>query len=453
MARRPIDMCNGPLFRNIVRYTVPIILTGLLQLMFTAADLMVVGQFCGSASVGAVGATNSVINLITNLFIGLSVGTGVTVAQGLGANDKEAVHHAVHTAIPLAAICGIILTAVGIVAAPVFLRWMDTPQEFIHLSTLYMQVYFAGITSTMVYNFGAAVLRAAGDSQSPLNFLMLAGVVNILLNVFFVTALHMDVAGVALATVLSQTLSAVLVLRALNRRADACRLEWRQMGIEGRSLLKMLRIGLPAGIPFFAISNVMIQSAVNSFGAEVVAGYAAAGSLEGFVYVAMNAYHQTALNFIGQNVGAGNYKRVRQVMNTCVLSVSIIGAVLGGLLVLCGRPLLHLYITDSPEAIEHGMRRMLYIATFYFLCGSMDVITGGIRGLGASLSPMLANALGVCGVRLVWILFVFPVFGTLEAVYISYPISWAITTLVQWVTYRILLRRREQKGGSRCGAV
>ncbi len=452
MARKPVDMCNGPLLSNIIRYTVPIIMTGLLQLLFTAADLMVVGQFCGSASVGAVGATNSVINLITNLFIGLSVGTGVTVAQGLGANDKEAVRNAVHTSIPLAVICGIILTAAGIAAAPVFLRWMDTPQEFIHLSALYMQVYFAGITSTMVYNFGAAVLRAAGDSQSPLNFLMLAGVVNVVLNIFFVTALHMDVAGVALATVLSQTLSAVLVLRALSRRVDACRLEWRQMSIDGRSLLKMLRIGLPAGIPFFAISNVMIQSAVNSFGAEVVAGYAAAGSLEGFVYVSMNAYHQTALNFIGQNIGARNYKRVRQVMNTCVISVALIGAVLGGLLVIAGRPLLHLYITDSPEAIEHGMRRMLYIATFYFLCGAMDVITGGIRGLGASLSPMMANALGVCGLRLVWILFVFPVFGTLEAVYISYPISWAITSAVQWMVYWILLRRRE-RGGSLRGAV
>ena len=311
MTRKSIDMCNGPLFGNIIRYTVPIILTGLLQLLFTAADLMVVGQFCGSDSVGAVGATNSIINLITNLFIGLSVGTGVTVAQGLGAGNEEAVRRAVHTAIPLAAICGLLLTGIGIFAAPVFLRWMDTPQEYIHLSILYVQVYFAGIISTMVYNFGASILRAVGDSQSPLVFLVIAGVVNILLNVLFVKAFQMDVAGVALATVLSQTLSAVLVLWVLGRRTDACRLEWRQMCIDRRALLRMLRIGLPAGIPIFSISNVMIQSAVNSFGPVVGAGYSAAGSLEGFVYTAMNAFHQTALNFIGQNVGAGNYKRVR----------------------------------------------------------------------------------------------------------------------------------------------
>ena len=455
MPRKPIDMCNGPLFSNVVRYTVPIILTGLLQLLFTAADLMVVGQFCGSASVGAVGATNSIINLITNLFIGLSVGAGVTVAQGLGAGDDEVVRRTVHTAIPLAVVSGLLLTGVGVFAAPIFLRWMNTPQEFIHLSILYVQVYFGGIVSTMVYNYGASILRAAGDSRSPLIFLVIAGGVNVVLNILFVTAFRMDVAGVALATALSQTLSAALVLWALSRRTDACRLNWRRMRLEGRVLLRMLRIGLPAGIQgsMFSISNVMIQSSVNDFGPVAVAGYSAAGSLEGFVYVSMNALHQTALNFVGQNVGAANYRRVRQVMNTCVASVTVIGVVMAGLLILCGRPLLGLYISDSPEAIEYGVTRLLFIGTTYFLCGTMDVITGGIRGLGASVAPMLITVLGVCGVRLVWIWFALPLIPTLEMIYLSYPISWALTTAAQWITYRMILRRRDPEGGLRRGRV
>ena len=455
MVRKPIDMCNGPLFSNVVRYTVPIILTGLLQLLFTAADLMVVGQFCGSNSVGAVGATNSIIHLITNLFIGLSVGAGVMVAQGLGAGDSEAVRHTVHTAIPLAMISGLLLTGVGIFAAPVFLKWMNTPEEFIHLSVLYVQVYFAGIVSTMVYNYGASILRAAGDSRSPLVFLVIAGVVNIVLNVFFVTVFQMDVAGVALATALSQTLSAVLVLWALRRRTDACRLEWRRLELNGRTLLRMLRIGLPAGIQgsMFSISNVMIQSSVNEFGSVAVAGYSAAGSLEGFVYITMNALHQTALNFIGQNMGAGNYRRVRRVMNTCVASVAVIGLVMGGLLVLCGRPLLGLYISDSPQAIEYGMTRLLFIGSAYCLCGVMDVITGGIRGLGVSVAPTLITILGVCGVRLAWIWFVLPLMPTLEMVYLSYPISWVLTTVALWIVYRRVLRRRDPEGGLCRGGV
>ena len=455
MVKRPVDMCNGPLLGNIIRYTVPIILTGLLQLLFTAADLVVVGQFCGSDSVGAVGATNSIINLITNLFIGLSVGAGVMVAQGLGAGNERAVHRAVHTAIPLAAISGLLLTGVGIFAAPVFLRWMNTPAEFIHLSTLYVQVYFGGIVSTMVYNFGAAILRAAGDSRSPLLFLVIAGGVNVALNVVFVTAWDMDVAGVALATALSQTLSAGLVLWALSRRTDACRLEWRRMRMDRRALLRMLRIGLPAGIQgsMFSISNVMIQSAINEFGPIAVAGCSAAGSLEGFVYISMNALHQTALNFIGQNMGAGNYKRVRQVMGTCVASVTVIGLVMGGLLVLFGRPLLGLYVTDSPEAIEYGMTRLYFIGITYCLCGAMDVITGGIRGLGASFAPTLITILGVCGMRLAWIWWVLPLIPTLEMIYLSYPISWIMTTAAQWIVYRMIRRRLNAEGGLCRGGV
>ena len=452
MPRKPIDMCSGPLLGNIIRYTIPIILTGLLQLLFNAADLVVVGQFCGSHSVGAVGATGSIINLIVNLFIGLSVGAGVTVAHHIGAGNEEETGYTVHTAIPLAAVSGLLLTVVGLAVAPVLLRWMDTPDDLLTLSTLYVQVYFCGMIPSMLYNYGAAILRAAGDSRSPLIFLTIAGAVNVVLNIIFVTVIDMDVAGVALATVLSQVLSAVLTLWVLARRTDACRLEWRRMCIHARSLGRMLRIGLPAGIQgsMFSISNVIIQSTVNSFGAVVVSGASAAGNLEGFAYVAMNSFQQAAMNFTGQNVGALRYDRVRRIMRTCLVSVAVTGVVTGGLLYAFGQPLLGLYITDSQEAIGYGMLRLAIIGLFYFICGMMEVATGVIRGMGVSVAPMLVTVLGVCGFRLVWIWGVFPQLPSLECLYISYPISWAITFLVEMVIYAVIIhhRRRPASGGN-----
>ena len=450
MRKREINMTEGALLPNVIRYTVPIILTGLLQLLFNAADLVVVGQFCGSNSVGAVGATSSLINLIVNTFMGVSVGAGVSVAQAMGSGRAEEIRRNVHTAIPVAAIVGLGLTVVGLVLAPLLLGWMGTPSEYIHLSTLYVRVYFCGMVPQMVYNFGAAILRAAGDSRGPLLYLSLAGVVNVVLNVIFVTVFTMDVAGVALATSLSQTLAAVLVVRALARRTDDCRLERKHLRIYRGPLLRMLRIGVPAGIQssLFSVSNVLIQSTINTFGPVVGSGHAAGGSIEGFAYIVMNAFQQTAMNFTGQNVGAMRYGRVRSILRTCLVSVSVVGITAGVLIRLLAEPLLGLYITDSPEAITYGIIRLTYICLPYFLCGIMEVISGTIRGMGVSLLPTVVTIFSVCVLRVCWVWFVFPQFGTLESLYISYPISWVLNFVALLVIYVVLIRRRLRKARS-----
>ncbi len=443
------QMCSGPLLGPIIRYTVPIILTGVLQLFFNAADLVVVGQFCGSNSVAAVGATGSLVNLIVNLFIGLSVGAGVTVAQNLGAHNDTKVSQAVHTAIPVAMLGGAVVTVIGVIFSPTFLKWMGTPGEIRELATVYLRIYFAGMLFTMLYNYGAAILRAAGDTQGPLLYLSVAGVLNVLLNLFFVIVLDLNVAGVALATTLAQVLSAILVLRALMKRTDACRLLIKKMGIHRAPLMQMLRIGLPAGIQgsLFSISNVLIQSSVNLFGEAAIAGNAAAANLEGFVYIAMNAVYQTTLNFVGQNVGAGNYARVRKVFHTCLILVAAVGATLGGLIYLLGEPLLSIYINDSPTSIQYGMLRLGVICVCYFLCGIMEITTGGLRGMGVSISSMLTTVLGVCGLRIGWILTIFqiPEYHTMRSLYFSYIISWGFTLLVQAVIFYIILHHRKKK--------
>ena len=442
MNTKSADMTHGPLLKQIVLYTIPIILTGILQLLFNAADLVVVGQYCGSVSVGAVGATGPVINLITNLFIGFSVGSGVSVAHAIGAGRNDEIHRIVHTSIPLAFICGLILTIVGIIGAEYILELMKTPDETIGLSSIYMKIYFGGIISSMLYNFGAAILRAAGDTRSPLIHLTLAGLLNVVLNLIFVIALNMDVAGVALATTISQTLSAVLIIRTLMLRTDGCKLVLKKMHIYIRPLWKILRIGFPAGIQgsLFSISNVIIQSSVNSFGSIAVSGNAAAGNIEGFVYTSMNSVTQSALNFTGQNHGAKNFERVKKTSFISLGFVFLIGLVLGVSAYIFSRPLLSIYISDSEEAIRFGVTRLLYISVPYCLCGIMDVSTGLLRGLGSSVMPMIITVAGVCGFRIVWIYSVFsmPQYHTLEVLYISYIISWTMTFIVQIVLFVIL---------------
>ena len=443
-------MLRGPLLKSMIRYTIPIILTSWLQLLFNAADLVVVGQANGSDSLAAVGATGAITNLIVNLFMGLSVGAGVTMAHCLGSNDEEAVSRTVHTAIPAAAISGLFLTVVGVCCSRVFLIWMGTPENILPLSTLYMQIYFGGMVFNMVYNFAASILRAAGDTQSPLKFLTIAGVVNVVLNLIFVRVFHMNVEGVALATVISQAVSAVLVVRELMIRTDACRLEWKKMHIYKPQLLRMVRIGLPAGIQgsMFSISNVMIQSSVNSFGNVVMSGNTAAGNIEGFVYTAMNAFHQTAVNYTGQNVGARQYDRVKRILWTSLASVGVTGLGLGLLMYALGPQLLRIYITDAPEAIGYGLIRMKYICAVYFLCGLMDVTTGSLRGLGVSLAPMIISVLGVCGIRLLWIYTVFAVYHTPDCLYLSYAVSWIATFLAQFVAFWWAYRKHTRTAGS-----
>ena len=445
MKRLNKNMLEGPLFLNIILYTIPIILTSILQLLFNAADLVVVGRFCGSISVAAVGATGSITNLLVNFFIGLSVGAGVCIAHGLGGRRDDDVHKTVHTALPTALVSGVILTLVGVTFCETFLRLMGTPENVLPLSTVYMKIYFAGITFTMVYNFCAAILRAAGDTKSPLIYLTIAGIVNVVLNVVFVTAFHMNVAGVALATTISQGISAVLVVIALMRRTDACRLHLGKMRFYSQQLQKLLRIGLPAGIQssLFSASNVIIQSSVNSFGDVFMSGNAAAANIEGFVYSSLNAFHQTAVNFIGQNAGAKQYKRVYQTLWICLGCVVVVGLTLGSAACVFGPQLLSIYITDSQEAISYGMVRLAYICLPYFLCGLMDVSTGALRGMGASFVPMLISILGVCGIRIGWIYTVFqlPQYHTPQCLYFSYTVSWTATFLIQFAAFLIIYKK------------
>ena len=448
MSRRNIDMVNGSLFKNIISYTIPIILTGILQLLFNAADLIVVGRFCGSISVAAVGATGAITNLIVNLFVGLSVGTGVTVAQGLGANDNKKVHRAVHTAIPTALVGGVVLTIVGIAFSETFLQWMSTPEDVLPLSALYMKIYFGGIIFMMIYNFCSAILRAAGDTKSPLIFLTIAGVINVVLNVIFVTVFDLNVAGVALATTTSQGVSAILVLMTLIKRTDACKLYLSQMKFYKNEFIQLIKIGLPAGIQgsLFSISNVIIQSSINSFGDIAVAGNAAALNIEGFVYVTLNAFHQTTLNFTGQNIGAKQYKRAKKVLLLCYGCVATIGLTISTIMYLAGPQLLSIYITDSPEAIACGMIRITCLFIPLSLLGLMDVSTGGLRGMGVSLAPMIISVLGVCGVRIGWICTIFqlPQFHSLEWLYHSYSISWGITFIAQTIAYFIIYNKKKR---------
>ena len=442
-------MLAGPLLPNIVLYTIPIILTSLLQLFFNAADLIIVGRFCGSVSVAAVGATGSITNLLVNFFIGLSVGAGVTVAHALGSQEDTVVHHTVHTALPTALVSGVFLTMIGVSFSGTFLRWMGTPDTVLPLSTLYMQIYFSGITFTMVYNFCAAILRAAGDTKSPLIYLTIAGVINVALNVIFVTIFHMNVAGVALATTISQGISAILVVHALRKRTDACNLNLREMRFHKPQLAKMLRIGLPAGMQssLFSISNVLIQSSINSFGDVFMSGNAAAGNIEGFVYVSLNAFHQSAVNFMGQNAGARQYKRVSRTLWVCLGCATVVGLVLGSLAYCFGPSLLSLYITDSQEAIGYGMLRLSIICLTYCLCGMMDVSTGALRGLGESFIPMVISVLGVCGIRIGWIYTIFqiPQFHTPQCLYISYPVSWTVTFLFQMAAFFLVFRKLKKE--------
>ncbi len=442
------SMTEGPLFKNIVTYTIPIILTSILQLLFNAADLIIVGRYCGSVSVAAVGATGAITNLIVNLFIGLSVGAGVSVAHALGAHEDETVHRTIHTAIPTALVSGVFLTIVGVLGSETFLRLMGTPNTVRPLSALYMRIYFGGIIFMLIYNFCASILRAAGDTKSPLVFLFIAGVVNVALNLFFVICFKMNVAGVALATTISQAVSAVLVVIALMRRTDACRFDPRKMKFHKPELLKMIRIGLPAGIQgsLFSISNVIIQSSVNSFGDVFMSGNAAAGNIEGFVYVCLNAFHQTAVNFTGQNAGAHKLDRVKKTLFYCLISVSVVGIVTGVTGYTFGEKLLGIYITDSQKAIEYGMIRLSYICLPYFLCGLMDVTTGALRGLGESVGPMLISVLGVCGLRIVWIYTVFaqPRFHTPDCLYLSYIISWTVTFAIQLVFFFIVFKKHQR---------
>ena len=441
MAKYEIDMCRGPMFGKIILFSVPLILTGILQLLYNAADIVVVGQFAGKEALAAVGCTGSLTNLIVNLFMGLSIGTSVVVSKCYGARDLQGIQKAVHTSVTISAVAGVVLAFIGFSLARPLLTLMDTPPDVIDGSVLYMRIIFIGMPFNMVYNFGAAILRAVGDTRRPLYFLSFAGLVNVLLNLVFVIFFHMAVAGVALATITSQVISAFLVIRCLLHADNEIRLNPKRLKIHGRTLLEITRIGLPAGIQsaLFAISNVLIQSSVNSFGSNGTAVHSAASNLEGFCYTSMNAIHQAIVTFVSQNLGAKQYKRMRRVMGICILIVVVMGGTMCNLIAFFRRPFLSIYNSD-PGVLAMGDARLFFMP-LYFLCGVMEVSSGQMRGMGYSITPMIVTLTGACLLRVVWIFTIFAQVHTMEILMLSYPVSWVVTTIAHYICYLIVRRK------------
>ncbi len=441
-----LDMCNGPLLGKLLRFSVPLIFSGILQLLFNSADIIVVGQFTGSDAMAAVGSTSSLNTLIVNLFLGVSAGGSVVMARFYGAQDWKDVEEVAHTSILLGFLSGTVLIFVGCFLAEPLLVLMGTPADVLDQAVLYMRIVFLGMPAMMVYDFGSGILRAVGDTKRPLLFLFCGGVINVGLNLFFVIVFHMGVAGVAIGTVLSQCTSAFLTVRCLMKSDAAYRIQLRHLRIVKDKLWYILRVGVPAGVQgaVFSISNVLIQSSVNSFGSTVVAGNTAASNIEGFVYTAMNAFYQASLNFTSQNVGAQKVERIVPILWRSLLCVVVVGAGLGSLAVLFGPQLLHIYSGD-PEVISCGLDRIHVICLTYFLCGMMDVTCGSIRGLGPALTPTVVSLAGACGLRIVWIYTIFAANRTLFVLYLSYPISWLVTFAAHFVCFCLFFRRWKQR--------
>lgn len=440
-----MDMCSGSILKKMLIFTIPLMCSSILQLLFNAADIVVVGRFAGDNSLAAVGSNTALINLLTNLFVGLSIGANVAAARFYGAKQDGEVKKTVHTAMLLSIFSGIILTVIGVIGARQILIWMQTPSEVLELAVLYLRIYFVGMTGTMIYNFGSALLRAVGDTKRPLYYLFGAGCVNIVLNLLFVICFHMDVAGVALATVISEAISALLVLRCMIKEKGSIHLELRELHIYPDKFVQILKVGLPAGFQgiVFALSNVVIQSSINLFGATVVAGNSAAANIEGFVYMAMNSFYQATISFTSQNFGAGKQERINRIALTGEFCVIVVGLVFGNVCVLFGHPLLGIY-SSSPAVIEAGMHRLRIIARTYALCGIMDVMVGALRGVGYSIMPMIVSLIGACGLRLLWLATVFQIdrYHTVTTVYLSYPITWIITLSVHILCF-VLIRRKQ----------
>lgn len=430
--KRNMDMSSGPLLSKMLIFALPIMAMNMLQLLFNAVDMIVVGRFSGSHALAAVGATGSLINLIVTLFMGLSVGTNVIVAQDLGADKQLEVSQSVHTSIAISIIGGVIVMVVGLLFCRPLLSLMGTPADIFDLSVLYMKIFFLGMPASMVYNFGAAILRAVGDSRRPMNYLLIAGIVNVVLNLFFVIVLHMSVDGVAWATVISQYISVFLIMLCLLKSDGAIRFIPRKLRINPKKLKAIVKIGLPAGLQslLFSISNVLIQSAVNSFGSTMVAASSAASNVEGFIGTTMNAYYNAALSFSGQNMGAKKYHRLDSIAKVCALFIFVTWILLGSTTLLFGRSLLGLY-TDSPEVIDLGMLRMKVMMVAYFTCGTMNVFPGITRGMGYSILPMLCTLVGACLMRILWLVTIFAWHPTMVTLFICYPVTWGLAGLGQ----------------------
>ena len=443
-----IDMTNGAIFPKIVMFALPLMLSGILQLLFNAADVIVVGKFAGSLALAAVGSNGSLINLLVNVFIGISTGANVLVARFYGSHDERELSRCVHCSMGLSAILGVFVGIFGLFLSTPMLSLMNTDPEVLPLASLYLKIYFLGVPATVVYNFGAAVLRAVGDTDRPLKFLMISGVVNVVLNLILVIAFHLDVAGVAIATAVSQYVAAFLVVRCLMRSEGIYQLRMNEIRFYKDMLLRVLQIGLPAGLQssIFSISNVIIQSSINSFGYIVMAGNSAAGNLDGFIYISCNSVYHAALSFCSQNYGARKFRRVKQVFVNCLGLSALIGVVMSAIVYLLGPQLLSLYVSnadpDRDAVLAAGMVRLAYVGLPYFLCGIMEVCTGTMRGLGKSWTPLIISTLGACVFRIFWIYTIFAAFRSLEMLYVSYPISWALTVAAQMVVLTVMFRKQ-----------
>ena len=420
-----MDMTHGPLLGKILIFSIPLMFSGVLQLLFNAADVIVVGQFAGPRSIAAVGSTSSVVNLLVSLFIGLSVGVNVLVARFIASQRDKDTHETVHSAILLAIVFGLIFALIGVTGARMILEAMGSPDDVINLATTYLRIYFVSMPFVALYNFGAAILRAIGDTKRPLIFLIVAGVVNVILNLIFVIIFKMDVAGVALATFTAELVSSILIINCLMKTSTVIHLDIHALKFHKDKVIQIFKIGLPAGLQgaIFSISNILIQSSINSF-----------------VYQSMNAIYQACVTFTSQNYGINDRKRVDRVLALCIGIVTVVGLVLGNLVYFFADELIRIYTTDV-QAIAYGHERLLYICVPYFICGWMDVIVGSLRGLGYSTIPMIVSLIGACGLRVLWILTIFQYFHTLNSIYLSYPVTWIVTAAAHLITYMILRKK------------
>ena len=446
-SKHEMDMTTGNLFKKILVFSLPLLLSGILQLLYNAADLVVCGKFGSKHSVGAISSTTALINLIVNLFLGLSVGANVLMARCFGANMKEKGQRVVYTAMILAAVAGIVVGVFGAVCSRYFLVWMGTTEDVIDLSTQYLAIYFCGVPFSLIYNFGASLLRAVGDTRRPFYFLAASGLVNVLFNLLFVIVFKMDVAGVALGTILSQAMSAVCRMVCLVKNKGFFNFSFKKIRFYKQEALEIAKIGLPAGLQsvLFSLSNVLIQSSVNSLGTATVDGNGASSSIEGFVYVAMNSISQACIAFVSTNYGAGNFRNIKRIVLYSLSYVCMFGISIGALVALIGKPLLGLYLADE-TSIEIGYSRMWIICITYFLCGIMDVMGNALRGIGYSLLPAVVSLCGVCGMRILWIYLVFPLeqFHNLPWLAGSYPISWVLTAAVHVTCFLILFVKKSR---------
>lgn len=442
-----VDMTSGRILPNVIAFAIPLIITSYLQLLYNAADLVVVGKWAGDACLAAVGVTGSTINLLLNVFLGLSVGAGVVFANYYGAQDKDGCHRTLHTAVLVALISGIFIGGIAIILAPEMLRAQDVPEEVLPLAVVYIRIYFAGAPVNILYNFGASIMRASGDTKRPLYFLTLAGMINVIFNLIFVICFKMTVDGVAIATIISQAISAALVIISLMKNEGMCRLSMRELKIHKAELSKIIKIGVPAGLNgvIFSISNLIIQTAVNSFGKVAMSGVTVASNIEGFTYQTMNGFSQAAIAFSGQNYGAKKPERMKKILVHCLALAAVSGLALSIVSYILGRPLLKIY-TDTPEAIDYGMLRLKLFAFTYFMHGMAEVLLGMVRGWGRSLTPTIVSLTTICVFRIAWIYTVFAQFhDDIMWLYLAYPISWALELAGFFIYYLIVQRKMKRE--------